>query len=73
MNNGQNSTLKYIANLVLKSLITLKIPSANKKKVSYETDWVIIWGLFEKWTIIAAFQLAKLKRSHFINSLMERE
>ena len=37
MNNGLNSTLKYIANLVLKILITLKIPSANKKiKLSYD-------------------------------------
>ena len=31
-----------------------------------KTDWVNIWGLFEKFTIIASSQLAKLKRSHFL-------
>ena len=35
-------------------------------------DWVNIWGSFKKWTIIAASKLAKIKRCHFFNSLMER-
>ena len=37
INNGLNSILKYTSNLVLKSLITIRTPNANRRtKSSYE-------------------------------------